>query len=87
MPVRAKANKRRATAGLEEWSCTFESEFDLFGDLDGLVQTDASGRPDREEARVAWQLHGAEFMADFAARYPRGSHFVPWAVREFGEPR
>jgi hypothetical protein len=75
-------------AGLAEWECVFESQFDFFGDLDGTgVQRDEHGQPDREEARQAWQRLGAAFLADFAAKYPNGAHFVPWAVATFGEPR
>lgn len=84
MPVRKRRKKRTQAAGLDEWSCAFESEFDLFGDLDGLVQTDAHGRPSRQDAEDAWQRFGGAFLAEFETR---GGHFVPWALREFGEPR
>lgn len=87
MPVRQKRDKHRQSASAEEWFCVFESEFDLFSDLDGLVEMDEHGRPDIETARAAWQRYGEEFLADFAARYPRGAHFVPWGLAEFGDPR
>lgn len=86
MPVRKRKDRRKQLAGADEWFCAFESEFDLFSDLAGLVEMDQSGRPDREAAREAWRRYGAEFMADFAARYPSGAHFTPWALREFGPP-
>jgi hypothetical protein len=82
MPVRTRKDRRRAAAGLEEWESVFSSEFDFFGELrDAGVETDAYGRPDREEARKAWQRLGAEFLSTF-----RDSH-QPWALAEFGEPR
>jgi hypothetical protein len=87
MPVRRRRNRRRPEASAEEWFGVFESEYDLFGDLKGLVDMDPYGRPDREAARAAWQLYGDAFLAEFAVQYPRGAHFVPWAVREFGNPR
>ncbi|WP_157083740.1 hypothetical protein [Bradyrhizobium manausense] len=86
MPVRKRRNKRVQAAGADEWFCAFESEFDLFGDLVGLVELDQHGRPASEEARKAWRLHGRAFLDDFAARYPNGAHFVPWALAEFGDP-
>jgi hypothetical protein len=87
MPPRPKKNKHRAAAGLFEWECVFSSEFDMFGDLkDAGVSVDESGRPDIEEARAAWQRYGAEFLADFATECPRGAHFVPWGLEQFGEP-
>ena len=87
MPPRPKKNRRRGAAGPDEWSCAFESEFDLFGDLEGLVEMDEHGRPDWEAAKAAWSLHGSAFLREFAARYPNGAHFVPWALREWGEPQ
>jgi hypothetical protein len=88
MPVRRRAKKRGATAGVEEWETAFESEFDLFGDLkDAGVPVDSHGRPDLETARAAWRLHGNAFLADFAAKYPNGAHFAPWALAEFGHPQ
>jgi hypothetical protein len=60
----------------------FSSEFDFFGELaDAGVAVDDYGRPDREEARAAWQRFGAEFLAGFTGGY------VPWALREFGGAR
>lgn len=87
MPPRPKQNRRKPTAAAEDWFGAFESEFDLFGDLDGLVELDQHGRPDRKSAQAAWQRHGEVFLTEFAARYPNGAHFVPWALAEFGEPR
>jgi hypothetical protein len=87
MPARKRKARRKPAAGAEEWFCAFESEFDLFGDLVGLVELDLHGRPDREEARKAWRLYGQAFIADFAVRYPNGAHFTPWALLEFGETR
>lgn len=82
MPVRRKHNKRRATAGYDDWLTPLETGFDLFNELsDAGVQTDASSRPDREAARLAWRLHGAQIMAE---RDPQLG--PPWAQMEFGEP-
>jgi len=81
MPVRTRKNRRRPVADAAAWECVFSSEFDFFGDLrDAGVQTDAYGRPDREEARAAWQRLGAEFLSTFS-----GSH-QPWALDQFGVP-
>ena len=88
MPPRPKHNKRRGGAGLEAWETVFESEFDFFGELaDAGVEIDTNGRPSREAAKDAWHLHGGAFMEDFAAKYPNGAHFTPWAVLAFGAPR
>jgi hypothetical protein len=88
MPVRKRKDKHKNSAGLFEWETVFSSEFDFFGELkDAGVETDEYGRPDREEARAAWKRLGAEFLADFDEKYPRGAHFVPWALAQFGEPR
>jgi hypothetical protein len=81
MPVRKRKDRRSPSAGLDAWETVFSSEFDFFGELqDAGVKTDAYGRPDREEARAAWQRHGAGFLSTF-----RDSH-QPWALAEFGEP-
>lgn len=81
MPVRKRRNRRKPVAGIEAWQCVFASEFDFFDDLrDAGVALDEHGRPEREEARMAWQRYGAEFMATFT-----GFH-TPWAVKEFGNP-
>jgi hypothetical protein len=82
MPVRKRKNRKRVVASAAAWEDVFSSEFDFFGDLrDAGVKTDAYGRPDREEAREAWQRFGAEFLSTFS-----GSH-QPWALTEFGRPR
>ncbi|MBJ7402959.1 MAG: hypothetical protein JHD07_06510 [Bradyrhizobium sp.] len=82
MPVRTRKNRKRAVADVAAWECVFSSEFDFFGELaDAGVETDAYGRPDLEEARTAWQRFGPEFMAAFTEKH------VPWALREFGDPR
>lgn len=82
MPVRKRKGRRKPQAGLEAWECVFGSEFDFFGDLlDAGVALDDYGRPDRVEARLAWQRYGAEFLAHFTESY------LPWALREFGDPR
>lgn len=87
MPPRPKNNKRRsAVAAAADWFEAFESEFDFFGDLDGKVELDGYGRPSREAVRAAWTLYGEAFLAAFAAKYPRGAHFTPWALVEFGMP-
>ncbi len=88
MPVRKRNDRRKQSAGLFEWETVFASEFDFFGELrDAGVSVDEHGRPDNEEARAAWQRFGVEFLANFANEYPRGAHFTPWAVVQFGEPR
>lgn len=82
MPVRRRLNRRKPVAGAEAWECVFASEFDFFDDLrEAGVAVDASGRPDREEAHLAWQRFGAEFLATFD-----GGH-IPWALEQFGDPR
>jgi hypothetical protein len=82
MPVRTRKNMKRPVAGLDAWETVFSSEFDFFGELrDAGVETDAYGRPDREEARSAWRRLGAEFLSTF-----RESR-QPWALETFGEPR
>jgi hypothetical protein len=81
MPVRKRTDRRKSTAGLDAWEPVFSSEFDFFGELrDAGVETDAYGRPDREEACSAWQRYGAEFLSTFTDSY------VPWALQTFGPP-
>jgi hypothetical protein len=81
MPVRKRTDRRKSTAGLDAWETVFSSEFDFFGELrEAGVETDDYGRPDREEARAAWQRYGAEFLSTF-----RESH-QPWALETFGPP-
>jgi hypothetical protein len=83
MPVRKRKNRRRATAGLEEWTEVLGSGFDFWRDLrDAGIETDAYDRPDREEARKAWCLYGAQIMGE------RDPQLRPsWGEREFGDPR
>lgn len=85
MPVRGRRNRRKPVADAAAWYDVFSSKFDFFGDLrDAGVATDAYGRPDREEARKVWQLYRHAFLDEFAAEYPNGAHYVPWALAEFG---
>ncbi|MCS3503425.1 hypothetical protein M2189_007059 [Bradyrhizobium japonicum] len=82
MPVRMRKDRRRTTAGLEEWRSALETEFDFEGDLrDAGILTDEYGRPNREEARGAWKIYGAQIMAE---RDPRMG--PAWGLREFGPP-
>lgn len=81
MPVRAKRNKRRATARAPEWEMVFVSGHDYFGELsEAGIATDAYGRPDRAVAEEAWRRFGSAFlcMHDGAVK--------PWALEQFGEP-
>lgn len=88
MPVRKRRDRRRTAADAGAWYGAFCSEFDLFLDLEGAgVKLDAYGRPDREEASQAWQQFGRAFLEEFAAEYPNGAHFTPWALAAFGDPR
>ncbi len=85
MPVRTRKNRKRAVADAAAWADVFSSEFDFFGDLaDAGVETDAYGRPDREEAHQAWQRLGAEFLRLTPPRHPALG--PPWALQESGEP-
>lgn len=83
MPVRKRKNWRTPSAGLEEWRCALETEFDFDRDLrDAGIETDAYDRPDREAAREAWKMYGAQIMAE------RDPQLGPsWGEREFGGPR
>jgi hypothetical protein len=83
MPVRKRKDRRKSSAGLEEWRTALESEFDFFRDLrDAGIETDGYDRPNREEARVAWRLYGAQIVAE------RDPQLGPsWGEREFGDPR
>lgn len=84
MPVRKRRNRRKPAPGLDEWETALETGFDLFDDLeDAGVQTDAYGRPDLEEARVAWRRFGEEIM-----QRPRHPQLGPrWALGQFGDTR
>lgn len=80
--VKRSMTEELSDYGLNAWECVFSSEFDFFGELaDAGIATDPYGRPDREEARVAWKRYGVEFMAGFTE-----SH-TPWALAELGDPR
>lgn len=86
MPVRARKNRRKQAAGLEEWRSVFECQFDFDRDLEGAgIILDAYDRPDLEVARAAWQRLGAEFMRTLPPRHPALG--PPWALAEFGDPR
>jgi hypothetical protein len=88
MPVRKRKDRHKQSAGLFEWESAFESGFDMFSDLHHAgIELDKDRRPDLEEARAAWRRYGDAFMADFAAKYPSGAHFVPWALAQLGDPR
>jgi hypothetical protein len=82
MPVRKRKNRRRAGAGMDEWTEVLGSGFDFWHDLrDAGVRTDRYDRPNIEEARAAWELYGREIMAQ------RDPQLGPsWGEREFGEP-
>lgn len=83
MPVRKRKERRKQSAGLEEWSSVFACGFDFDRDLeDAGIQLDSYDRPDLEEARAAWQRFGAEFMQ--IPRHPLLR--PPWALTEFGAP-
>ncbi len=87
MPPRPKKNKHRAVASPEDWEEVFETGYDVFSDLRYAgITLDKDDRPDREEARAAWQRFGKAFLADFAARHPNGTLYRIWALNEFGEP-
>jgi hypothetical protein len=82
MPIRKRKNRRAPSAGLEEWRSALETEFDFDRDLrDAGIETDAYDRPNREAARKAWKIYGAQIMAQ------RDPQLGPsWGEREFGEP-
>ncbi|WFT91423.1 hypothetical protein QA633_23965 [Bradyrhizobium barranii] len=87
MPVRKRKDRRKQAAGtLENWECALEMGWPCTGDLWGICELDASGYPDREAARKAWRLYGAEIMARWHAEHPNGSRYSVWALDEFGEP-
>lgn len=80
MPVKRRVDKRRAEA-LPAWSGVFLSGFDYFDALQAInVPVDQYGRPDRDEARAAWQDLGDAFLAN------DDGEVEPWALAEFGLP-
>jgi hypothetical protein len=90
MPVRKRKNRRKSSAGLDDWEEAFENGYDGFGDLKYCgIWTDERGYPEREEARAAWQRFGRAFLEEYAIRNPSGPgrYGPPWALTEFGEPR
>jgi hypothetical protein len=83
MPVRKRKDRRKQSAGLDEWRDALETEFDFNRDLrDAGILTDEYDRPNREEARLAWKVYGAQIAAE---RDPRLG--PAWAEREFGPPQ
>ena len=83
MPVRRRAGKRRSTEGLENWFFVFTGGHDYFDELPPLgIETDAYGRPSRDDAEAAWRRLGDSFL-----RLPRHpDQCEPWALTEFGHP-
>lgn len=84
MAVRRRAGKRRIdpSRSAEFWNEILESGYDFFNDAHEVgIVTDAYGRPDREDARAAWEVYGPQIVAD---RDPRLG--PPWGEREFGRP-
>jgi len=86
MPVRKRNNKRRNTGTLDDWEWALELGWPCTGDLDGICELDEHGHPDREAARSAWKLYGAQIMARWCAEHPNGSQYVCWGLEQFGEP-
>lgn len=82
MPVRAKRNKRRATASAPQWEMVFASGYDHFDELPEVgVTTDAYGKPARDQAEQAWRRFGDAFLASYEDPY-----LTPWALEQFGAP-
>ncbi|MBB2794427.1 UNVERIFIED_ORG: hypothetical protein GGD58_003297 [Rhizobium pisi] len=83
MPVRRRAGKRRSTEGLDQWFFVFAGGHDYFDELPPIgIDTDAYGRPSREDAEAAWRRLGDSFMA--IPRHPDQGE--SWALKEFGQP-
>ncbi len=81
MPVKRRISKRRDPAAYQAWSAVFDCGFDFFDELPALgVATDPYGKPDREQARAAWEQHGERWLAEYQNDEPQ------WAEREFGRP-
>jgi hypothetical protein len=81
MPVRRRAPKYKDTQ--PAWEMVFQSGYDFFGDLPDIgVETDDYGRPKRGDAEIAWDKFGWSYLDQYSDKY-----LVPWALREFGEPR
>lgn len=81
MPVKRRKAKVRAD-DLAAWETAFISEFDFFGDLERAgIDTDAYGRPSREDLEAAWHRFGEAFLDQY-----NDPHVKPWALREFGVP-
>lgn len=76
MPVRRKADRRRATFLFKDWEEYLSSGIDMFSDLRGLVPTDAHGNPPREIAVDAWRALGAQIVQEYGPDC--------WGAREFG---
>ena len=90
MPPRPKKNKHRAVAAPEDWDEVFETGHDGFSYLRWAgIALNNDGRPDREEARAAWERFGRAFLEEYAFRNPNGPgrYGPPWALSEFGQPR
>ena len=86
--------RRKRTAEIDAWRGVFTHEFDFFYHLAnvGLKHPINVWPPEAREvayreymklARVAWQKHGATFMAQWQ---PTASRNVPWALEQFGAP-
>jgi hypothetical protein len=81
MPVKRRKAKVRP-GDLAAWETAFISEFDFFGDLEWAgIETDAYGRPSREELAAAWHRLGEAFLDQY-----NDPHVEPFALREFGMP-
>jgi hypothetical protein len=87
MPVRKRRDRRKQAVGtLDDWEWALELGWPCTGELDGICELDEHGHPDREAARSAWKLYGAEILARWRAEHPNGSQYECWGFEQFGEP-
>lgn len=66
---------------LRRWSAYLSYGADYFKDLERLG---LSPEEIQSQATTIWRRHGLRFMAGWRAD---GESGLPWAAREFGEPR
>lgn len=84
MPVRKRANRKRAIASVDEWDAVFSTGYDLLWELQMLgVEMDEYGRPDLAVTEEAWRLLGEDYL--MKPRHPELPE--PWALQMFGDPR